>query len=120
VIDKVQVVEEHQGVETRLQVSPDGKKLQEVAVGSPPSASRPQPSKAGAPSKFFVQVGAFALEANAKELLEQLAHIGQNAYIDQGPRLYKVRIGPFDTREQAIAARGRLESAGMSAIVIAQ
>jgi len=122
VVDNVSVVEEHQGVETRLQVSPDGKKLVEVPISGaapapPPKAPTPASS---ASSKFVVQVGAFAQEANAKELMTQLAHIGQSAYIDQGPRLYKVRIGPFDTRDQAIAARGRLETAGMSAIVMAQ
>ena len=66
-----------------------------------------------------VQVGAFAQESNAKELLSQLTHIGQTAHIDSGS-LYKVRIGPFDTRDQAIQARARLESAGLSAIVVAQ
>jgi rare lipoprotein A len=124
VVDNVAVVEEHQGVETRLQVSPDGRKLVEVPIKSAPPVPTPAPvASAPAPSvsgKFFVQVGAFAQEANAKELLTQLAHIGQDAHIDPGPRLFKVRIGPFDTRDQAIAARGRLESAGMSAIVVAQ
>ena len=125
VVDNVTVVEEHHGVETRLQVSPDGTKLVEVPINAPPAplAAPLQPAKASpAPlssSKFFVQVGAFAQEANAKELLSQLAHIGQTAHIDSGP-LFKVRIGPFDTRDQAIAARGRLETAGMSAIVVAQ
>src|SRR6266508_2075953 len=109
VVDNVQVVEEHHGVETRMQVSPDGKKLREVAIKLAPAAA----------AKFFVQVGAFAQETNAKELLSQLAHIGQNAHIDAGP-LYKVRLGPFDTREQAIQARARLETAGLSAIVVAQ
>ena len=125
IVDNVTVVEEHHGVETRLQVSPDGTKLVEVPINAPPApvAAPSQPAKASAAplssSKFFVQVGAFAQEANAKELLSQLAHIGQTAHIDSGP-LFKVRIGPFDTRDQAIAARGRLENAGMSAIVVAQ
>jgi peptidoglycan lytic transglycosylase len=122
VVDNVAVVEEHQGVETRLQVSPDGRKLVEVPIKTAPPMPAPAPA-APMPSvsgKFFVQVGAFAQESNAKELLTQLAHIGQDAHIDPGPRLFKVRIGPFDTRDQAIAARGRLESAGMSAIVVAQ
>ncbi len=122
VVDNVAVIEEHHGVETRLQVSPDGKKLVEVPITNVAPAE--PPAKAAAPpavasSKFFVQVGAFAQESNAKELLTQLAHIGQIAHIDSGT-LYKVRIGPFDTRDQAIAARGRLETAGMSAIVVAQ
>jgi len=124
VVDNVQVVEEHHGVETRLQVSADGRKLEEVPL-QPLTAEAldaqrfKKPLVQSAVTKFFVQVGAFAQEANAKELLSQLAHIGQNAHIDAGP-LYKVRIGPFDTREQAIQARGRLETAGLSAIVVAQ
>ena len=40
--------------------------------------------------------------------------------IDNGTSLFYVRLGPFDTRDQAIQARTRLESAGMSAIVVAQ
>ena len=126
VVDNIAVIEEHRGVETRLQVSPDGKKLVEVPIKtaqtSPPGIT-PRPaakSPARAPSgKFFVQVGAFAQESNARELLSQLEQIGQSAHIDSGA-LFKVRIGPFDTRDQAIAARGRLETAGMSAIVVAQ
>ncbi len=125
VVDNVQVVEEHHGAETRLQVSSDGRKLEEVPL-KPVSAEALDAQRmpkavriATAAAKFFVQVGAFAQEANAKQLLSQLTQIGQRAYIDAGP-LYRVRIGPFDTREQAIQARGRLETAGLSAIVVAQ
>jgi len=50
----------------------------------------------------------------------QLTQMGQNAHIDSGASLFLVRIGPFDTRDQAIQARTRLESKGLSAIVIAQ
>ena len=116
------------GVETRLQVSPDGRKLEEVAASGgatlsaaegPPVARAVEARRAPQPShKFVVQVGAFAQEANARQLLSQLSQIGQRAYIDGGS-LYRVRIGPFDTREQAIQARARLETAGLSAIVVA-
>ncbi len=125
VVDDVQVVEEHHGVETRLQVSADGRKFEQVPVKavSAEALDAQRMSKAvriaAAAAKFFVQVGAFAQEANAKQLLSQLTQIGQRAYIDAGP-LYRVRIGPFDTREQAIQARARLETAGLSAIVVAQ
>lgn len=113
IVDKVEVVTERRGVETRRQVSPDGRIVEEVPVKT--SAQMMRSSAA----KFFVQVGAFALEANARQLLLQLTHIGQQAYIEGGA-LFRVRIGPFDTREQAIQARARLESAGLSAIVVAQ
>ena len=128
VVDNVQVVEEKHGVETRLQVSPDGRKIEEVplsgppaSAGSPPPAAKVVPAKAGAPSaRYVVQVGAFAQEANAKRLALQLAQMGLGAKIENGPSLFYVRLGPYDTRDQAIQARSRLESAGLSAIVVAQ
>jgi rare lipoprotein A len=138
----VQVVEEHHGVETRRQVGPDGKTIQEVAVGTaaagtPPKAA-PAPANNDAPQRaasssssrksagdtpalhpFYVQAGAFGVEANAKALQEKLAQLGQTAHIDRD-QLYRVRIGPFATREEAIRARTALEAKGMSAIVIGE
>ena len=127
VVDQVKVVEERQGVETRLQVSRDGKKLEEVPVKPAPATAtvpapppKPRPVSSAPVSKFVVQVGAFAQEANAKRLMTQLTQIGQSAHIENGSSLYLVRIGPFDTRDQAIQARAKLETAGLSAIVMAQ
>jgi rare lipoprotein A len=149
----VQVVEEHHGVETRRQVGPDGKTIQDVAVGtntpvatvkaaasathstSPAGAPALQGSSAGggsahaanAPSntvksapKFFIQAGAFGVEANAKALQDKLAQLGQTARIDHDEQLYRVRIGPFATRDEAIRSRNALEAKGMSAIVIGE
>jgi rare lipoprotein A len=120
VVDKVQVVEEHHGVETRLQVSPDGRKIEEVPVKPAKPTPVPAPVPATSAKKYVVQVGAFAQEDNARRLISQLSQIGQTAHIENGPSLYLVRIGPFDTRELATQARSRLESAGLSAIVVAQ
>jgi len=122
VVDNVQVRTEHHDVETRLQVSADGRKIEEVPVKpAPPQPSTPGPAPTLGPSaaKFVVQVGAFAEEANAKELLTHLTKIGQTAYIEPGS-LFRVRIGPFATRELAMEARTRLETAGISAIIVAQ
>jgi rare lipoprotein A len=124
----VSVAEEHRGVDTRRQVAADGKAVQSVSVETekpvpetPAPKAEPRPS-APAPAKhsgaFVVQVGAFSVEANAKSLQEKLTQIGEQAYIDRDT-LYKVRIGPFATREQAIKTRERLEANGMSAIVVA-
>src|SRR5258708_2764614 len=155
VVDQVVVVEELHGVETRKQVSPDGKKIETVEVkpnGStvptrPPSdtasapgheasaaldraehrnvtaaptqtprprtqpvITTPKPVRAGS---FSVQVGAFSIEANAKSLQQRLNQLGETSYIDR-TSLWRVRMGPFTTREQAIKARQRLESAGLS------
>jgi cell division protein FtsN len=121
VVDNVQVVQERHGVETRLQVSPDGRKIEEVPL-KPVVAPAPAPVKvvSSTAAKYVVQVGAFAQEANAKRLALQLAQMGLSAKVENGPALFYVRLGPYDTREQAIQARSRLETAGLSAIVVAQ
>lgn len=83
---------------------------------TPPPAPAPA-ARAAKSGTFNVQVGAFGIEANAKALQQRLAAIGQQSYIDRA-NLWRVRIGPFPTREQAIKARERLEAAGMSAIIV--
>ena len=136
----VQVQEEHAGVATRRQVASDGKSIEEVpleevpavAVAIPVPATVPEPSPAPKPEpvprqrakaspahQFIVQVGAFAQESNAKALQQRLARIGQEAFIDQ-ERLYRVRIGPFDTRDLAVKKRTELEANGLSAIILAE
>jgi cell division protein FtsN len=62
-------------------------------------------------------VGAFAVESNAKSLQDRLTRLGQRSYVDRDT-LFRVRIGPFPTRDDAIRARGSLEASGMSAIVV--
>ena len=108
---------------TRRQVSADGRTIQEVPVGG---TAQPRVSTAGtavAPQKrtlkYIVQVGAFAIEKNAKELQAQLTRIGQQSFVDH-EELYRVRIGPFATRDQAVKTRSALEASGVSAIIIAE
>ncbi len=132
VVDNVQVVEEYRGVETRRQVSADGRTIENVPVAggqAAPAPPEPAPPEPAPPPRrtitiiggghFVVQVGAFSQESNAKQLLGQLNKIGQQAYIDR-TELFRVRIGPFPTRDAAIRVRAQLETAGMSAIVVAR
>jgi rare lipoprotein A len=142
-VDNVQVIEEHKGVETRRQVSASGQSVEVVPVPQPttkpapvpapapvqpqprvqptPPAPKPQPpTPAPTPARtggYVVQVGAFSVEANAKALQERLAKIGEQAWIDKAS-LWHVRFGPFETKEQAIKQRERLERAGISAIIV--
>lgn len=137
-VDNVQVTEQHAGgVETRKQVAANGTSMVDVPVTSTPlpapvpvpatPARRPTPVPAAPPprpavsltGRFVVQVGAFSQEVNAKALQQKLKAIGQASTIDHSS-LYHVRIGPFDTHEQAVSVRSRLEAAGISAIIITQ
>ena len=127
VVDRVEVQTERAGVITRTQVAADGRTLEEVpATGdAAPSAARLDAARRERPAphvrkgQFIVQVGAFSVEANAKSLREQLATIGQNAWIDRND-LFRVRLGPFATRDQALAARSSLEANGISAIIVTE
>jgi rare lipoprotein A len=134
VVDRVTVETQRGDVITRKQVSPDGRTLEEVPVaqGESTTASsfdaqrkaRAETRKvaavrASALRQFLVQVGAFAVERNAKSLQERLTSIGQPSFIDH-EELYRVRIGPFTTREQAVAARTSLEANGISAMIVSE
>jgi rare lipoprotein A len=128
VVDKVEVQTQRGDVLTRKQVTPDGRTFEEVPVGrgEAPTASsydeqqrNRQRRAASATKQFVVQVGAFAIEANATALQERLTAIGHKAFIARDD-LYRVRIGPFATRDQAVEAREALEEAGISAMILAE
>ena len=131
----VEVVEERRGVPTRRQVSADGKRIEEVPITNDEemtaaaldraalsrrvdAPATPLPAARARSSRFVVQAGAFSVEANARSLQERLARIGQQAYIDRESALYRVRLGPFGSRDEAVKARTALEAQGMSAIVM--
>jgi rare lipoprotein A len=130
VVDRITVETQRGDVITRKQVGSDGRTLEDVPVapGEATTASsydaqrrtaavrRASPSAA---KQFVVQVGAFAIEANAKLLQERLTSIGHRAFIDRED-LYRVRIGPFTTRDQAVAARASLEANGISAMIVTE
>jgi rare lipoprotein A len=116
VVDRVMVEEQRGDVITRKQVAPDGRSVENIPVGTVPQPVARVPVKKG---QFVVQVGAFAVEGNARSLQERLTTIGQRAWIDHED-LFRVRIGPFETRDQALQARTSLESRGISAIIVAE
>jgi rare lipoprotein A len=137
----VEVVEQKAKVDTRRQVSADGMKIEDVPIGGGPPIATPAPAppkivitnkdlvkgpKSSKPAatisrklQYVVQVGAFSVEANAKALQAQLTKIGQQSFVDH-ESLYRVRIGPFATRDQALKARTALETSGMSAIIVVE
>ncbi|MEA2465012.1 MAG: rare lipoprotein [Acidobacteriota bacterium] len=131
VVDRVDVVVERGDVITRKQVTPDGKSFEEVPLeeGEATTASsydeqrrdavrreQATPRKA---QQFFVQVGAFSVEANAKALQERLTAIGHRALIAYDA-LYRVRLGPYQTRDAAIEGRTALEAEGISALIVSE
>lgn len=73
--------------------------------------------------KFVLQAAAPASEAAAKELAERIAGTGLKAHVTKvdakdGVR-YRVRVGPYASRDEAERARARLRAAGINANLVA-
>ena len=115
---------------TREQERPLGAAAEPVAerpAERPPAPAAPPPAVASAPtskpppapaprSGFSVQVGAFSEASGAQQLVDRLRSLEFAAYVAEvdlegraGAR-YRVRVGPFSTREAASDAAGRLHS----------
>lgn len=101
----------------------------------PPAAAKPAPGatapltpKPAAPpppraETWFVQVGGFADIANARQAQDRLKAAGQASILSPidtaNGTLYRVRIGPFASREAAAPALARATSAGFAAAKLA-
>lgn len=89
------------------------------------SAVRPPATPASAApvaAYFFVQAGAYARPDDADAQRAKLALLGLSAKITEreqaGRTVYRVRMGPFDTREPAEDAQAKLAGAGIEANLV--
>jgi len=86
-----------------------------ILAGSP---VRPAPgARVGDPFQYFVQTGAFTRQEEAEQQRARLGLVGQVAKISereqQGRTVYRVRLGPFETRAEADGLLGRLQEASI-------
>ncbi len=102
------------------------------ASPAPPAPAAPAPpAKAAAaeppvaamdPLQYFVQAGAFRGVEEAEQMRARLSLMGLQARVSEreqaGRVVYRVRLGPFDRREDAEKAGERLEAAGVSAVLV--
>ncbi len=107
--------EEEQRARTLL----DGKSSGASAANVATAETVPAVVKGG---KFAVQAAAPASEAAARELSERLRKSGLAPYTERaetkdGAR-YRVRVGPFATRDDADKVRARLKAIGISANIV--
>jgi len=93
-----------------------------------PPAPGTVPARAAAPAgsapvtAFYVQAGAYARPDDADAQRAKLALLGLSARITEreqaGRTVYRVRVGPFDTREQAEDAQLKLAAGGVEANLV--
>jgi cell division protein FtsN len=90
----------------------------------PPRGTAPVRSAAagGDPFNYFVQAGAFARAEDAEQQRAKLAMLGLTARVSEreqsGRTVYRVRLGPFTTQDEANAAQNRLQGSGIEAALV--
>jgi DedD protein len=82
------------------------------------AATPVKPAAAGA--GFVVQLAALSDAAKAQLLKERAAQAGLPAYTDTLGKLTRVRVGPYASREAAVAAAVKLAENGMAGQVQAK
>jgi DedD protein len=92
------------------------------AAASRPDSAKPQAAaKEPAAGEFSVQVFAFSDDKGANSLVNKLKGKGFPAYSEpvgtSRGTLWRVRVGPFPSREGAAAARDKLKGEGYNGIV---
>ena len=82
-----------------------------LVTGAAKAAARPA-SAAADPFVYFVQAGAYTRSEDAEQQRARLALIGQTARITEreqvGRTVYRVRLGPLETRNQAVDVQTEL------------
>jgi DedD protein len=90
------------------------------AVDEPPAPATP--AGASAAGKWFVQAAALSSEGAARQLSERLSKAGMAPFVERaetgGAVLYRVRLGPFASRDAAVKARRRLRALGIGSNVV--
>jgi DedD protein len=99
---------------------------------APPAAAASKPAAAAAAAaataaqdaagRFVVQVGAFADDATVRQTRQKVEKLGLKTYTqevntDAGKRV-RVRVGPFDTRDEAAQVLNKLKGAGLPGAVL--
>ncbi len=71
-----------------------------------------------APPVWRVQVGAFQDEERARRLAETMRSRGHPAFVEATDDFFKVRVGNYATRDEAVALQQRLEAEGLPTWII--
>ncbi len=71
------------------------------------------PTQSVASGDYFVQAGALASNANAETMKSQIQSVGSTSVVNEDG-YFKVRVGPFNSIDQAVQAKNSLSQFGIS------
>lgn len=108
--------------------APDSKaeaqRAQALLEGKPVAALAPAAAPASEPkaARFVVQAGAYTDAAALREARQKVEKLGLKSYTqvvetESGPRT-RVRVGPFDSRDEAEKAAARIKGSGLAANIL--
>jgi cell division protein FtsN len=102
---------------------PLGELARSRAEAAPPApAVGALPTTSADPFQYFVQAGAYRTPEDAEQQRAKLSLMGLQPRVTErdqaGRTVYRVRLGPFDKREEADIARDRLSGNGIEAVVV--
>jgi DedD protein len=90
------------------------------AAGS--GAASDHPSSTANPVRIFVQAAALSKESAARELAARLRKSGMAPFVERaesnGSTRYRVRLGPFASRDEAERVRARLRALGVNSSLL--
>ncbi len=90
----------------------------------PPAVATAPPAKPGAdPFIYFVQAGAYSRQEDADQQRARLAILGHNAKVTEreqvGRTMFRVRLGPFESKDVANTTQAKLQQSGIEAALVA-
>ncbi|MFI5448005.1 SPOR domain-containing protein [Polaromonas sp. UC242_47] len=90
--------------------------LAKAKLAAPAAASGPDPFN------YFVQVGAFRTPEDAEQQRAKISLMGLEAKVTEreqsGRTVFRVRLGPFDKKEDADKAKERLDGSGIETALV--
>jgi len=93
-----------------------------AAASGAKSEGKPSEARTARVGGWFVQAAALSNEIAASQLSERLSKAGLTPFVERteaaGTVLYRVRLGPFGTRDAAVKARGKLHAMGVDSNVV--
>jgi DedD protein len=85
------------------------------------AAAEPDKPDAGT-GRFVVQVGAYGAASSARDMRQRVDKLGLKSYTQtaevDGNKRIRVRVGPFNSRQDAEKAAGTLKAAGLPAAIL--
>ncbi len=82
----------------------------------------PAPAAGADPFSYFVQVGAFRTPEDAEQQRAKISLMGLEAKVTEreqsGRTVFRVRLGPFDKKEDADKAKERLDGSGIETALV--